>query len=275
MFGGCSILLLGDFAQLPPVGDVPLFNLHPQVHGNPETVMASNKGRALYMSLTESIMLDHIMRQQGEDPPAVQFRQVLSNLQSMEATEPDRQFLNTRYVGNLSAEELAGFEDALHLCPTNALVDEINESKMSSSGKPVLTLPARNKGPEASNASDDDAEGLAEKLLLMEGAKVMLTRNIWTTKGLTNGSIGSIGTTFNSRNSLTLQRVSSLLHNKPHTKTFLQSSWLRCLATKAQHSGIKKMELELFLLSLSLQDGNLNLASNASVLNFLCVWLML
>ena len=42
--------------------------------------MASNKGRAIYMSLTESIMLDRIMRQQGEDPPAVQFHQVLSNL---------------------------------------------------------------------------------------------------------------------------------------------------------------------------------------------------
>src|SRR5436189_1710526 len=204
IFGGCSILLLRDFAQLPPVGDVPLFNLHLQVHGNPETVMVSNKGRALYMSLTERITLDRIMRQQGEDPPAVQFRQVISNLQSMEVTELDCQFLNTRYVGNLSSEELVGFEDALHLCPTNALVDEINESKMSSSGKPVLTLPARNKGPEASNASNDDAEGLAEKLLLMEGAEVMLTRNTWTTKGLTNGSIGSIGTTFNSRNSLTL-----------------------------------------------------------------------
>src|SRR5438045_8809207 len=101
----------------------------------------------------------------------------------MEATELDRQFLNTRYVGNLSAEELVGFEDALHLCPTNALVDEINESKMSSASKPVLILLTRNKGPEARNASDDDTEGLAEKLLLMEGAKVMLTQNIWTTKG--------------------------------------------------------------------------------------------
>jgi hypothetical protein len=64
----------------------------------------------------------------------------------MEATEADRQFLNTRYIGNLSEQELTGFEDALYLCPTNALVDEINESKMSRSGKPVLILPARNKG---------------------------------------------------------------------------------------------------------------------------------
>ena len=65
----------------------------------------------------------------------------------MEVTEPECQFLNTHYVGNLSVKELTGFEEALHLCPTNALVDEINESKMSSSGKPVLVLPARNKGP--------------------------------------------------------------------------------------------------------------------------------
>lgn len=86
MFGGCSILLLGDFGQLPPVGDLPLFNLYASDCGKPEAIMASNKGRALYMSLTENITLDRIMRQQGEDPAAVQFRQVLSNLQSMEAT---------------------------------------------------------------------------------------------------------------------------------------------------------------------------------------------
>ena len=159
-------------------------------------IVAKNFDLDLYMSLTESITLDCIMRQQGGDPTAVQFRQVLSNLQSMGASEADRQFLNTRYIGNLSEQVLTVFEDALYLCPTNALVDEINESKMSRSGKPVLTLPARNKGPGASNASEDEAEGLAEKLLLMEGAKVMLTRNIWTTQGLTNGSMGTIGTIF-------------------------------------------------------------------------------
>src|ERR1700685_308787 len=165
----CSVILANSLRSA-----MPLFNLHASDRGKPEAIMASNKGRALYMSLTESITLDRTMRQQGENPAAVQFRQVLSNLQSMEATEADRQFLNTRYIGNLSAPEVAGFDDAVYLCPTNQKVDEINESKMSASGKPVLIVPARNKGPGASSASDDEAEGLAGKLLLMEGAKVML-----------------------------------------------------------------------------------------------------
>jgi hypothetical protein len=105
----------------------------------------------------------------------VQFHQVLSNLQSMRAIKADRQFLNTRYISNLSEQELIIFEDALYLCSTNALINEINESKMSRSGKPVLTLSAYNKGSDVSNASEDEVEGLAEELFLMEGAKVMLT----------------------------------------------------------------------------------------------------
>src|SRR5204862_1464610 len=44
-----------------------------EIQRQTKTVMASNKRRALYMSLTESITLDCIIRQQGEDPPAVQF----------------------------------------------------------------------------------------------------------------------------------------------------------------------------------------------------------
>jgi hypothetical protein len=44
--------------------------------------------------------------------------------------------------------------------------------------------------------------------------------------------------------------------------------------SKAQHSGIK-MEPQLFLSSPSPHDGNPNLVGNASVLNFLCVSLML
>jgi len=66
---------------------------------------------------------------------------------------------------------------------------------MAGTGIPVLIVPARHMGPGAKTTSDDDAEGLHMKLLLMEGAKVMLTLNIWTNQGLTNGTTGKIGQT--------------------------------------------------------------------------------
>ena len=102
--------------------------------------------------------------------------------------------LNSGVLLDLPPDERAAFNDALCLCPTNALVDEINYNQLGASNKPVLIVPAMHTGPGAAKQSEDDAEGLQSKLLLMEGAKVMLTRNLWTAPGLTNRTMGVIRT---------------------------------------------------------------------------------
>jgi hypothetical protein len=45
---------------------------------------------------------------------------------------------------------------------------------------------AKHNGPEAKKASEEDAEDLQKEVLLAEGARVMITRNVWTSKGMSN-----------------------------------------------------------------------------------------
>jgi ATP-dependent DNA helicase PIF1 len=59
-FGRCSLLMFGDFGQLPPVGDIPLFDLRPR-EGRSDNVLEANNGRDAYLSLSENIALNRIL----------------------------------------------------------------------------------------------------------------------------------------------------------------------------------------------------------------------
>ena len=66
-FGGCSIILLGDFGQLPHVKDIPMY-------------AGSSVGTALWCTFDTFITLETIFRQAGNSASQNSFRQLLLNL---------------------------------------------------------------------------------------------------------------------------------------------------------------------------------------------------
>jgi ATP-dependent exoDNAse (exonuclease V) alpha subunit len=179
ILAGHSLLLFGDFAQLPPVGDSPLFT----TYDVKDPTNLAVEGRALYQSIQHSITLQHIFRQQGNDPAQVAFRDCLMEIRDMNLSDASYELLKPRFWDNLSQAERAAFANEIHLLPTREGVHTFNVHRLASLNTPVLICKAKNHGLDAAKASSDDAEGLENTIMLSEGANVMLTRNLWTNVG--------------------------------------------------------------------------------------------
>ena len=103
VLGGCSVLLFGDFGQLPSVMDLPLYS-------SDMKSPLSDLGRTAYQSFSKAIVLTQVMRQLGQNPEQVRFREIL-HLRNAQVTVEDWQYLMTRSVTCISNDH--DFEDAL------------------------------------------------------------------------------------------------------------------------------------------------------------------
>lgn len=171
-FGGMNILLCGDFAQLPPVGDNPLYS-QPR-HTSPELQVAM----AAYMAFTESIFLTQLMRQDGVSNSAVKFRAALSEMRDGPISIDHWKFLQTRTKERLSFEEWARFTHSIRLYFRNADSAEYNIVALEHLDRPIMNIRAIYQGKGAEGGSEEDAGRLHKELLISVNSRVMLTWNL-------------------------------------------------------------------------------------------------
>jgi DNA replication protein DnaC len=181
LFGGRSIMLIGDFCQLKPVCAAALYT-NTRNSSRAETLA----GRSLFLQFTDVFFLQTRMRQLAD--PA--FGEMLQRVRADGATDADWNLLMTRKCCDVTSLPV----ECVHLFPTNASVDKHNERilrQLVTPDNPICTIAAEkcnSKKQQQNHVSD----AKTSTLKLAVGAKVMLLQNLSVTHGLVNGSLGIV-----------------------------------------------------------------------------------
>ena len=185
-FGGVAVFLFGDLLQLKPTAARYIFDEPAN-----QQFQISHAIESLWQKF-EVVNLTHNHRQ-GKDK---EFASLLNRIRVGNATDEDFELLETRIM---KQNDQGIPKDALYLSAVNADVNKINEEKLEALESTLLTIQATVKHrtvkkhkPSITNAGTIKNTPLQYLLKLKIGSRIMLTHNLDTSDGLTNGALGEL-----------------------------------------------------------------------------------
>ena len=161
LFGGKSLILIGDPAQLPPVGDKPLY------HSYPSNKIAE-QGHYAYRFFHKVVKLTVKQRVQGESLHPKEFRGLLSRLRTGDSSLQDWHLLLERSPDKVT--NIAQFENATRLFFTNQDVAEFNYQQLKNVANPPACIQAHHSSAYAKKLSSEDMSALQP--ILFTGSRV-------------------------------------------------------------------------------------------------------
>ena len=142
-FGGVSVILMGDFAQLEPVKDEPLYTQNTKLKRISEW---QAHGRLLFQKFDKTIIFDEQMRQVGEDQK--QFNELLNRVADAETTLEDWKLLKTRELtgdGNIPPEEQEEiWKKAKKICACKKYTKNYNQQRVSDLDQAIAKITGLN-----------------------------------------------------------------------------------------------------------------------------------
>ncbi|XP_049319463.1 uncharacterized protein LOC125780983 [Astyanax mexicanus] len=192
-FGKVSVIAVGDFFQLPPVKGKPLY--------------LENAPLDLWNGMFSKSELTTIVRQKDSA-----FAEILNRLRTHHRSTP----LSLQDVHALKQRETGETSSALHIFATNAQVEEHNVKQIIASCPEHICVEAQDYEKNRQTGKMQLKNGhfskvfnscLPEKLLIGEGARVMLIKNIDVTDGLVNGVCGTVTDIAHDKNSTLVKTV--------------------------------------------------------------------
>jgi hypothetical protein len=202
-FGNVNIILAGDFAQLPPVGQTKLYSQVSIVNTGTKHGQQIIFGKLLWLSVKTVMILRQVMCQQGDSNH--KFVDQLSHLRVGKRTEANYELLNTRLISRALPSWDLELRDAPIIVSDNDVKDALNvEASIAFAHGTHQTLHLYHciYSRKGRAISDDD---LWEQLLnlhsgktnqrlesvpLVSGMPVMISQNFDVNAGILNGCVG-------------------------------------------------------------------------------------